>query len=974
MAAPWENDPIVQPVGASGAGGGLRQIVAPQADQPSAQTPEQAEADRLRNEALRLEIQRERDKLAATPEGKPLPAWAAKPFEDQIGIYAGLASAADNFQNEFGGNTVTGGLENTLQGLYGGFGSEGQRDWWAAFRQNDNVIRNQLFGATLTPSEQRAYAATSINERMDPEEIRRNLQSRREIVRKALSRKTAFFRAQGYNDDAISALAGEYAGDFSPESTQAAGGGNDPASGGPPIIGGPPGGNTGPLDPNGEGDIGFASRASAEANSLPPGAQEFQRELSAALDSGKLASAEDIIRFGRVRGFNIPEDQARAAADYVAKGGKGVQVGTPTYETPDISDVRGEGGVEEVVRAALRGIPGAFGLDDELGATAETIFNDGTMRENLARERAVRDYDEDENFWPRLVGSLASAAVLPSSTTNAARGAATQALRSGLGREAAIKAARAAFARQLGIEGGAYGGTFGFFETDGSLGDRALGAAGTAAIAGAGSLAGGYVGGKVLDSITRPSARANNAATAVDEALEYGIDIPLEAAGGRGSKIVANTLSNMPGSATVMNAGRQRTAGQVEGAVDDVASGYGSANSFMAAGEAAQRGARNWISRFERVSGKAYDAIPISNDAQSSLASTRGALQSLTSKFASNPELADALRNPKLDRYMSALGSDTSKLSWQDLKAFRSRIGEEIGDHRFSDGTLKSDLRQLYGALSDDMRATASAQGPSALRAFERANNLYREGQQRIDTALVSILGNDGRKTPEAAARVIQTISKAGKGSSDLGKLAEIRKSMRPEEWGDVSGTLIRLLGQPANSEGRQFSAQTFIRNFDDMTDGAKNLLFGGENKELRQNLDGFSKVVRDLAEVDALRNSSNTAGQILTGLSLFQLGNLPALAGQAVASYGLAKAFTNPKFVQWATGYSKMLKGAAKAWQRPSADNIGKQAELLRKVAVAEPSIGQEALGLRQALLNAANDNVGAAAASGSNEQQGAQ
>src|SRR3546814_11218503 len=42
----------------------------------------------------------------------------------------------------------------------------------------------------------------------------------------------------------------------------------------------------GPLDPAGEGDIGFASPASNEANSLPPGAQEFQRDLQHLLGQG----------------------------------------------------------------------------------------------------------------------------------------------------------------------------------------------------------------------------------------------------------------------------------------------------------------------------------------------------------------------------------------------------------------------------------------------------------------------------------------------------------------------------------------------------------------------------------------------------------------------------------------------------------------------------------------------------------------
>lgn len=162
----------------------------------------EAENKRLQNEKLISD-------KGARDNGKPVPAWAANPFEKQVEIYTNLANSTSGFQDDFAGNTITGGLENTVQGLTG-LGTEGQRDWWAAFKTNDNQIRNELFGATLTPSEQKSYADTSIDPSMDPDQIRKNLTRRKDFVGKMVAKKRKFLIAQGYSQDAIDALSGEY--------------------------------------------------------------------------------------------------------------------------------------------------------------------------------------------------------------------------------------------------------------------------------------------------------------------------------------------------------------------------------------------------------------------------------------------------------------------------------------------------------------------------------------------------------------------------------------------------------------------------------------------------------------------------------------------------------------------------------------------------------------------------------------------
>jgi hypothetical protein len=65
--------------------------------------------------------------IIAGPEGKvrPLTDGASKQYEESIGTYAALKNAAGSFKSDYAGNAVTGGLENSLQALNSGLGTEG---------------------------------------------------------------------------------------------------------------------------------------------------------------------------------------------------------------------------------------------------------------------------------------------------------------------------------------------------------------------------------------------------------------------------------------------------------------------------------------------------------------------------------------------------------------------------------------------------------------------------------------------------------------------------------------------------------------------------------------------------------------------------------------------------------------------------------------------------------------------------------
>jgi len=208
-------------------------------DQQFQREDQQAQREAQERERIRFEAEYDPATGRKRPNGgagRPLPDATTKRIEAGIGAFSSLVASQAGFNDEYAGNTITGGAENTIQGMFSDFGTPGQRDWWANFRTLDNQIRNDLFGATLTPSEQAAYASTTIDPSMDPAEIKRNLDRRVGILRDALSRQQRFMVANNFDEDAVNIL-------YEPLANQAALQGE--ATMGEGVGGGPPPG-TGP--------------------------------------------------------------------------------------------------------------------------------------------------------------------------------------------------------------------------------------------------------------------------------------------------------------------------------------------------------------------------------------------------------------------------------------------------------------------------------------------------------------------------------------------------------------------------------------------------------------------------------------------------------------------------------------------------------------------------------------------------------
>lgn len=861
-----------------------------------------------------------KEKLAAE---KPLPAWAEKPYSSQIGIYGGVKRGLDTFKDEYSGNSITGGLENDLQGIYSGFGSEGQRDWWAQFGSTDNVIRNDLFGAALTESEKAAYAATTVTPRMDPVEVKRNLESRKTILEAALKRRTNFLKAQGYSKDAIEALAGEYAQDLgaaiqtvAPAEPPAPGAPADKANLGTPVVPG-------------------SAAAVANQNPLKP---DQQAAYDAWMKANPKATPDQLRAFGSSLGINL--DNAEAIIDARNKGAGFQPAATARETAPDISDVRGEGGFVEGADAAVRGAADTLtlGFADELAAAGDTLFSGGTMDENLSRQRAIDKFDAENSPWLRGGGQLAGGIMLPIGA-----GAKTIRELAGVG----------------GVTGAGYG--IGSGET---MGERATGGA-------VGGLTGAALGasfGKLRDlykgrfpgSPPSGGGRAQEASDLATASNDLNVPLLPADAGGPITRYASAVTRLTPGGAQPITAAARRSQEKAGEALSTMAAREGPAVDPELTGETIRRGALKYRSgsrdSISRIYGRASEAA---GDARVSPAK---AVETLDRNIAALEEVPGSVDGLTVLKELRDNLTSRGTVSVDGIRGMRTQMRQKFIKDGLTGSDLERRVNEVVEAASEDMIDSLVDQGkPDAARLFREANSQWAERIKNLDDVIMPIIGKKGDKSGEDIAKALNAAAKGN--NARLGKLFEI---LPEEEAGAARASLIENLGRAKpggqNAEGSTFSFDTFLTNWNTIGNSAKNSIFRGENREA---IDKLALIAEKARAASKYQNYSNTGLSVMgattagTGfLSLVTLGKVLAgqyIAGRVLASPKVAKALLNIAQAKTPQALSTRIGG-------------------LSAIAAKEPQLSAEITTLQGKLISAMNDNMPAKSAASEGQQENKQ
>lgn len=426
--------------------------------------------------------------------GKPLRQGDGTALEEDVAQYAALKQALSSFKDGYGGNLV-GGLENTAQGVYSGIGTQGQRAWWSDFSATDNVIRNSLYGASLTEGEKKAYEATTVSPSMDPKTIRDNLKARTQLIQSVLGRKVNRFKAAGYNPAEIDASLGFYGEDLTQEALAKNPYANPNArpeedkdvaanvpSGArmPSMIGGVPEGSDIQFG-FAKTDGGFDRNAWLQSNfGITPNQEAGITAFLKANRANPNFSYKDLAAFYKGIGAPVPVEQPELI-DQIRKGnvevtGYNSKMAEDLYNTKLAArtqelDTTG-GAADTFGRTAANAL---FGAGDRLAAGVDTLTGDGSYSENLARQRFETDAARGANPVPAFMGDvfgLTGGTVGTGRLANSLAGKLVPAL-------ARQGAAGSSFGRNV-LNDAAYGGVYGATEGDGGAVGALTGGVGSA--------------------------------------------------------------------------------------------------------------------------------------------------------------------------------------------------------------------------------------------------------------------------------------------------------------------------------------------------------------------------------------------------------------------------------------------------------------------------------------------------------------
>ena len=414
-----------------------------------------------------------------------------------------------------------------------------------------------------------------------------------------------------------------------------------------------------------------------------------------------------------------------------------------------------------------------------------------------------------------------------------------------------------------------------------------------------------------------------------------GVTPSLAATQGKGAATITNTVAENFLAGAPTRARLRRNLDEVASSADRIASGYGSNRGPMIAGENVQSGVkrfatdRNAATSFSAKSARLYDdafaAIPNTAVVPREAATTLNDIMTRVSA----PALADAMKAPKIEQIAKALATDQGKVSFSDLRELRSwvRLLKKSAPE-LRQGIAEGDLKRLEGALTRDIYANATALGgPQAARKLQQTDRFYAAGSDRIQKALKAFDGADGAKSGESTfARIQQAAGSTS--SADAQKLLSLKRSLSPDEWGDVAATQIKNMGRvskgsEAAMEADAFSINNFVTNYAAMSPRARKIMFGsiggGGSKatSLADELDNLVSVAGRLKAVEKGANGSKTATSLQSVATVSGLLYPPTTAATAWSLGGFAatgEMMTNPVVVRAIAGLAKASRQGSRA------------------------------------------------------------
>jgi hypothetical protein len=365
-----------------------------------------------------------------------------------------------------------------------------------------------------------------------------------------------------------------------------------------------------------------------------------------------------------------------------------------------------------------------------------------------------------------------------------------------------------------------------------------------------------------------------------------------------------NLLSKFPGGQGIF---RKFAEGQQENLGNAAKTG----TSAEDAGRAIETGIKGFVSR-SKETWKQLDAevaAKIPQGTKFAAGNTMNALDELTAVTPGAEKTTGALINPTVAGIKKNLAEDLQAnngvLPYEALRGLRTKVGGMI-EESLTSGVPQGQLKKVYGALSKDLEEAANQAG--AGKEFARQNDFYKARMDRIESILERTIG----KTPEETyARFFP------KDNTQATTVRAVMRSLDPEQRKIVTEAAVERLGKANASKqdaaGDTFSPETFLTNWNKLSDGAKAQLF--HDPVVRKNMDALANVTENIkGGAKVFANPSGTAAAAAPlGLGyLAAVGNVATVGTLAGGAMIGAKMLTSPKVVEWLAQAPKVAPEAA--------------------------------------------------------------
>ena len=328
---------------------------------------------------------------------------------------------------------------------------------------------------------------------------------------------------------------------------------------------------------------------------------------------------------------------------------------------------------------------------------------------------------------------------------------------------------------------------------------------------------------------------------------------------------------------------------------------------------------------------KAFDLVP--DGASGRLNEVIKLRAELQKKIQSNPKAFAPFINPALKQIDELLEND----GIMDLKIGRElrtaiRLTTDATGPGGLVGTTKPQAQYItliYKALSDDLNQIVKDKGGAEAQKAIKIADAYTKNRMELDIEPVinKILKMDTDK--KAFDFLVSGTKESGE------QLNRVLRNLPPEERKYVQASMLNRLGyrkpgsiddDSADEMLDNFSPNSFLTNFANLSKTSKDALFGKQGSQYRKDLDTIIDLMENFQSADQYTNFSRTGDAISNILAFapfipggqMMLGGDIAYGATTMASglippYLASKAVTNPDFIRWLVDATpKMAKNPA--------------------------------------------------------------